>query len=142
MNMLSEGKIKADVWSFEFTRDTSERDFLSSELKSDIYKLVHNGDYRSYYTPPYEICGKKFVFRVYFESGFLVSITLSPNNREPSWDNVENGELFKDKAENDTWLKNCFSLTAPASFTWGTIESTLDKRAGTATIVLRYKRMF
>lgn len=45
MDMMLKGKVKADGWGFEIASDTSETDFLSSEIKSDIHKLVHNGNY-------------------------------------------------------------------------------------------------
>ncbi len=140
MNMFSDGKIKADKWGFEITSKTSENDFLSSEIKNDIHILVDNGDYKSYYTEPYEVYSKLFVFRVYFEKGLLVSITLSPAGKKPSWDNVEKDALLLDKANNDNWLKNQFSILAPTSFSWGTLESVLDLRGGSSTLVLRYKK--
>jgi len=138
--MLLNGKVKADKWSFEITEKTNESDFLSSEIKNQIHKLVHNGEYRSYYTEPSEMCGKIFVFRVYFEKGILMSIDLSPASKSPSWDNVEKDALLKEKVVNDEWLKSNFSIVAPANYQWGTLESVLDQRGVSSSVVIRYRR--
>ena len=140
MSMFSDGKIRADTWKFELKSDTVEEGFLSSEIKDDIHSLVSNGDYRSYYTSPYEVCGRLFAFRVFFEKGLLISVTLSPASKVPSWDSVEKDTLLKDKEENEEWLKSSFSMAAPHEFTWGTLESVLDKKGGSSTLVIRFKR--
>ncbi len=140
MSMLSNGIVKADKWGFEITEKTNESSFLSSEIKSQVHNLVHNGEYRSYYTEPNEVCGKVFVFRVCFEKGILMSIELSPASNSPSWDNVEKDVLLKEKVANDEWLKSNFSILAPANYSWGTLESVLDKKGGSSSVVMRYRR--
>lgn len=142
MSLLSSGAIKADKWSFEITSGTVEADFLSSEIKAEIHKLIHNREYRSYFTDPSEIYGKMFSFRVYFEKGILVSLALIPASKSPSWDNVEKDALVMEKAENDEWLKNNFAIIAPVDCQWGTLESVIDQRGGFSCVVMRYNKQF
>ncbi|MFC3123053.1 hypothetical protein [Agaribacter flavus] len=139
MNMISRGIIKADDWNVELSANTSENELLSSELKNDLGKLVHNGEFRSYYTSKYDVQGKSFVFRIYFESGVLKSVALSPVSGQPSWDAVEEAKLKQDKDDNDKWLLDKFSLKAPSSFTWGVLESVLDMKGGSSKIIMRFK---
>lgn len=140
MSKLSNGIVKAEKWVFEISEKTSESDLLQSDVSGQLHRLVHNGDYRSYYTDPNIISGKVFVLRMYFEKGILISIDLSPVSGIPSWDNVEKNELLKEKAINDEWLKNEFSIISPANYQWGTLESVLDQKSGSSSIVIRYRR--
>lgn len=137
--MLLNGKIKADSWNIEISGKTSEDEFLCSELKNDIKTLVFNGVYRSYYTGAYDVYGRRFSFRVYFKNGVLDFISLIPVPDVVSWDNVEASALEKNKKENEVWLLNQFGITTPSTFSWGTIESTVDQRGGFSCIVIRFQ---
>jgi hypothetical protein len=134
--MLVDGKIKADSWSSVISDQTKEKDFLLLNLGGPINSLVHNGNYRSYYTPASEILGRQFVFSVYFENGILTSVALTPASDAASW---ESKELQLAKAKNDNWLMNHFGIKSPAIFLWGTVESVLDQRGGSSSIVIRYQ---
>jgi len=138
--MFSEGRLKADNWNFEITINTSETDFLSSEIENEIHVLVSNGIYRSYYTDPFDVNGKSFIFKVYFENGDLTSLSLAPANKPISWDNIEEKELVQDKIENDKWLMSQYSIIAPAKYIWGTLESIMDKKTGSSDIVLQFNK--
>lgn len=139
-NMLADGVIKADGWSFEISTAMNEQDFLSSEIKDYVHVLVNNAELRSYYTDPCVINGRRFSVRVYFNHGCIVSITLIPSSDHVSWENIEMPALLKDKAGNDAWLKDQFAIFAPAEYSWGTLESVLDSRGGHASIVMRYRK--
>lgn len=137
--MLINGEIRADSWNIEISSKTTENEFLSSELKNEIKPLVINSEYRSYYTGAYEMCGKRFSFRVYFKSGVLILVSLLPVPEEVSWDNTERSTLENTKKENDVWLMSQFGITTPCKYSWGSIESTVDSRGGFSSIVIHYK---
>lgn len=139
MNRLVEGRVQADSWGFEVNGRTNEADLLASEIKEEIYPLVHNGDYRSYYINACEIKRKPFSLRFYFEKGRLATVNLIPASQNPSWENVERDVLAREKQANDIWLQEELGVSAPETYPWGTVESIIDRRAGSSAIILRYK---
>lgn len=139
MNMFSEGRLKADSWNFEISINTTEDNFLTSDISTKIHELVKNGVYHSYYTDPFDVNTRKFIFKVFFENGNITSVMLSPAGKALSWANIEEKELIQDKKENDEWLMNKYSINTPTKFIWGTLDSVLDKKSGSSDIVLQFR---
>jgi hypothetical protein len=135
--MVNDGYIEFTDSGNVLRPDLTEETFLKSSLAASSVDLVHNGEYRSYSAGRHSIAGTVFAVSIFFESGVLKSIHLSPVDEAVSkWEDVTDAVLKRHAHENDEWIRRECGTTSPASFSWGTVESTCDKRSLAASIIV------
>lgn len=137
--MINEGDIELTDMGVVIDQDFSELDFLGSLLSADSTNLVHNGAYRSYSIGRHSICGTLFAVSIFFESGLLKSVHLSPiDEAVSSFDDITDAILERQSKENREWITREFGADPPLSFDWGKIEATCDRRSLNSLIVVSY----
>lgn len=125
---------------FAVKNDLHESEFLSSNVFDDLKPLVHNGKYRSYWTVnPHQIHGSPFYIRFYFEDSKLKSLQLYSAIEGGTSSSVQRSvQLENAKSLNDLWLKDQLGINVRRDEPWGSVESTLDKKSWSASIIFRF----
>lgn len=137
--MIIDGDIELSDTDVVIGHNLSEEEFLASSLSVDSTNLVHNGEYRSYSIGRHLVCGTLFAVSIFFESGRLKSIHLSPiDEAVTSFEDVTDSILERQACENREWIKRECGGDPPLSFDWGKIESTRDRRSWNSLIVFTY----
>jgi len=137
--MISDGKIELTEAGIVIGQDFSEKKFLGSSLSSDSTNLVHNGEYRSYSIGRHLVGGILFAVSIFFESGRLKSLHLSPiDDAVVSFEDITDSILNRQAKENREWIARECGAVPPLSFDWGKIESTCDRRSLNSLIVVSY----
>ena len=128
---------------FEVRNDLHESELLSARVFDDLKPLVHNGKYRSYWTTaPHQIHGSSFYIRFYFENSELKSLHLHIATEDRSNNSIQDAaQLENAKWLNDRWLKDQFGINLRENGPWGSVESVLDPKSLSASIIFRFSEM-
>ena len=137
--MIGDGNIELRDAGVVIGKDFSEQEFLGSSLSSNSANLVHNGEYHSYSVGRHSIGGTLFAVSVFFESGLLKSLHLSPvDEAVASFEDITDLILERQAEENREWVTRECGAPPPLSFDWGKIESTCDRRSLNSLIIVSY----
>lgn len=120
----------------------TEAQFLSSFAGTAAMTFTQNGIYHSYKIQNMDVEGKNFLILIYFADGILTEVQLHPefikNNK---WAAYSSKDEVDNKLSNDSWLQKTIGAAPPYVFSWGSIESVLDKKSCMTFILLRYKKL-
>lgn len=115
---------------------TTREQFL--QLHPGATLVTANEPHRTYRLGPIAVRGRAVYANLTFAGESLRTIRLGGVSEAASWDEVTERMLVADKQANDDWLRAEFGLGARASFRWGTIASTIDRRSGSSAITIAY----
>jgi hypothetical protein len=119
----------------KITEAFDEEAFLASQLAKAAKPYVQNGEYHSFYTDSHRIGGKAFILTLFFRTGELQSVHLSPMaNRPQKWEDVTHNELRRVKDENDRWMEAHFGFPVPAG-----VDSVYDEKSWSAAIIVTFR---
>lgn len=125
--------LEIDGVNLLLTGKSKEADVLSSELGADMIPVVTNGEFISYRVPrPRKLNGKLFCMNLMFKKGLLERISLVPSLGASSWQDMSDESLENMHRSNEQWLKKHFRASLP----WARVEPCLDKKSGSAQIVV------
>lgn len=124
---------------FAVNHDLTEGQLLDARAFTDLKPLVHNGIYRSYWTTnPHQVLGNPFYIRFYFEDSRIKTVQLFNALKGGSSSSLNDyAELESTKKINDQWLKDQIRVSARQNESWGSVESVLDKKSWSASIIFR-----
>jgi hypothetical protein len=135
---MKNGRINVKNSVLTISSSLSENEFLSSDLGRTSTPLIQNGVYRSYEISVCCIAGDQFLLDLFFESGEIKTIHLSPTEIiSVSNDDLE--ALRQTKLYNDRWLYEKHGLLPKNHFPWGSVISVLDEKSWNACIVVHYE---
>jgi len=125
---------------FVIDNDLHESEFLNTKVFDDLKPLVHNGKYRSYRTKiPHQIHGSPFYMRFYFMESKFTSLHLHSAIKFGMSSNIMDvAQLENAKRFNDQWLMNQLGVNQKGVKPWGSVESVIDKKGWSASIIFRF----
>jgi hypothetical protein len=142
---LHEGKIVINNLRFVIDKNLTKEKFLFSPLSKLIFNSFESANWISYSIEPQHILRKKFSLTFTFKDSIFESLALRYSEMEEIPYDEENEE--KRKAVHDRWLQELFGepheygpYWNKYKFTWGSILSSLDPRAGQSEIYLAFKK--
>lgn len=136
---MNDGNIELTNMGVVIGQDFSEHELLGSSLSAGLTKLVHNGEYHSYSIGRHSIGGTLFAVSIFFESGVLKSVHLSPiDEAVASFEDITEAILERQAEENREWVTREYGSDPPLSFDWGKVESTCDRRSLNSLIIVSY----
>ncbi|MBC8009826.1 MAG: hypothetical protein H7067_06995 [Burkholderiales bacterium] len=122
---------------------STELAFLGSNVGRSSVVFVKNREYCSYSTPVVGVFGAQCVVVLFFREGVLmrVNITVCGSVDDASEHEAaafSEEELKMDKIKQDRWLICNLGGSPPYDFSWGSVESVLDKRSWSCNVVIVY----
>lgn len=125
---------------FVIDNDLHESELLNTKVFDDLMPLVHNGKYRSYRTRnPHQIYGSPFYIRFYFMESKITSLHLHcAIDYGISSSIMDVAQLENAKKFNDQWLMNQLGVNQKGVEPWGSVESVIDKKGWSASIIFRF----
>lgn len=136
--IIADGKVDTGV-GLVVTPELTEQKFLSSPAGMTATVFVQNGVHHSYKLKNTHVEGKMFLPVLYFSGDILTEAHLhSVTGEKEKWPTYSSQSEAAHKLDNDNWLRERLGVTPPYVFSWGSIESVLDQKAGTTFVLLRY----
>jgi len=130
------GVVSFSESEFSIGPSVCRSEFLSSHLASNATPMVQHERYHSYSIGRHELRGRAFAISIFFESESLYSIHFSPvDPNVSSLAALTPEKLGEMQTSNESWLLREFGIETPASFAWGTVETTVDLKTLNAPIV-------
>jgi hypothetical protein len=84
----------------------------------------------------WEIHGTNVGLTVWFERGWLTSITIFSRSGATGWDTWSEGDALRQRDELEQLLAAAYG--SRRQFPWGTLDATYDPRSGSSGIAVRY----
>ncbi|MCG1027025.1 hypothetical protein J5S49_01810 [Virgibacillus halodenitrificans] len=78
-----------------------------------------------------------FYITLFFNNNNLVQVHLTKAIEGLTWSNWTPDLEIKKKQNHEEWLLNNFG-TPPYVYSWGTIESNMDRKGGVSSIIIKY----
>jgi len=100
--------------------------------------VTANEPHLTYRLGPIDVRGRAVYANVTFTGESLRTIRMGGVSEAASWDDVSEATLVADKRANDDWLRDEFGLGPQATFAWGAVSSTIDRRSGFSAITITY----
>ena len=104
---------------------------------------VENGEYKSYSIRNISFDTDNCRITAFFKSGSLTNfyITLCDEAAKYDVSKFTEKELKKDKKEQDIFLKKWLgNIKSTNDYPWGTLESVMDQKSWSVSIVVTYKK--
>lgn len=139
MNTIFKGEIIINN-DFVLCKGLSKFDFKRSNI-FDSFVEQNSGNYTRYYSTKNHIETDRVILSLYFNSIEIleiINISLVINDDIPQWENWTLDNEMNLQDTNEKWLKRLIG-NPPYDFSWGSILSKFDARAGSSYIEIRYK---
>ena len=133
---MKNGSFDVDGKSIGVSMTRSE--FLTAFPSAQL--VIESGQYRTYRIGPANVRHRRLFIHVVFfnEVPRQISFTKA-HGPGASWGDLSAERLGDEKIENDEWLASEFGIASGRfSAPWGRLESVVDKRTGSASIVLSF----
>ncbi|MDM5318226.1 hypothetical protein QUF49_19700 [Fictibacillus sp. b24] len=141
---IHKGKLVINKLQFVVDKNLNKEKFLYSPLSKLIFNKFESANWISYSIQPQYIMGKTFGLTFTFKDSIFQTLALSYSEMKEIPYDKENEE--KRKAVHDAWLQELFGepheygpFWTKYKFTWGSISSSLDPRAGQSIIYFAFE---
>ncbi|MEW6730176.1 MAG: hypothetical protein AB1489_02445 [Acidobacteriota bacterium] len=122
----------------------SREEFLTSTISEKAKVHVANGPYCSYQVEVSNVTTlnivEHWIVILFFYKLNLTSIKFSimDGSEGTSWDDWDENREIEKQAFYDRWLMENFASAPPYEYSWGTVRSFYDPRAGFSGIYISY----
>jgi len=124
-----------------FGRNLTEENFLKDDYGQKSKKIIENEGYSTYIFGPGSIAEKKFNCLIVFYEGLIFSLNINMlHEYDKGFDANDFSEekLAYYKKNNDEFLVKLFNKKPPYVYPWGKVESVVDKKSYSTTILIAY----
>lgn len=147
---MKNGIIEIEDINFIISPSLKESDFLESSMNKTSELVLKNAHYHTYESGPHKVKGTLFYLSIVFFHANIFSVSMrcyDPNTKniydERLTDYIDD-EILIDKEllikkEHDDWFFKNLGHKKAYTFSWGSIESTFEKKTCSASIVFNYK---
>lgn len=135
------GAISFDAVSFVIHPALTREEYLSTPLAGAC--VMRNEPFASFTPGVLELSGHPFNFTLYFHCSDLTSIDLMTTDESfgTSWADWSEDKELQRKRFHDSWLSKVLGNDRyPYDYTWGTVVSVYDQKAGFSYVSIKYRK--